>query len=73
MIEDFLRSNKSQEKYVQEHNICRATLLVWSRRLDISLSDRVRYPKAEKGPPLPMSFIDILFKNAASYQPCWLG
>lgn len=58
VIEDFLKSGMLQKDYAKEHNICRATLSAWSRRLGIPLSSRRGF-KSEKEPPLEMSFIDI--------------
>lgn len=57
VIKEFLLSGLSQEAYVREHKICRATLSTWSKRLKIPLSQRRKSPKVWKEPPL--SFIEV--------------
>ena len=57
VIKDFLLSGLSQENYVRERNICRATLLAWSRRLEIPLSPGRKSPQVKKEPSL--SFIEV--------------
>lgn len=68
IIEDFLKSGVSQKEYEQEHKICRATLLAWSKRLCIPLNQRKK-PfkfkikkdfKIEKEPPLLFRDVQIL-------------
>ena len=57
VIKDFLLSGLSQENYTRKHKICRATLLAWSKRLEIPLGGRKKCPQAQKEPPL--SFIEV--------------
>lgn len=56
VIKDFLASGWSQQKYVREHNICRETLSVWSKRLGIPLSQQRKAPTSQEG---LLSFIEI--------------
>ncbi|MBY0501953.1 MAG: hypothetical protein K2P93_08155 [Alphaproteobacteria bacterium] len=68
VIEDFLKSGLSQQKYEQKHKICRATLRLWSKRLGIPLSQLKRSCKVVKEPPL--SFIEVTpLGNANSSTP----
>lgn len=57
VINDFLLSGLSQEKYVQKHKICRATLLAWSKRLEVPLSKGRKLSQVQKESLL--SFIEI--------------
>jgi hypothetical protein len=57
VIKDFFLSGLSQEQYVREHNICRATLFSWSKRLEIPLSRQRTSPKVQKETSL--SFIEV--------------
>jgi hypothetical protein len=57
VIEDFLKSGLSQQRYEQEHKICRATLRAWSKKLEIPINQRKRSPKVSEEPSL--SFIEV--------------
>ena len=60
VIEDFLKSQKSQKEYAQENKISRATLWSWSKQLGIPLHQRKRRPKVDKDPPLKFTDVQIL-------------
>jgi hypothetical protein len=57
VIKDFLLSGLSQENYTRKHKICRATLLAWSKRLEIPLGGQGKSPQVHKKPSL--SFIEV--------------
>ena len=44
VLEDFLKSGKSQKEYAQEKKISRVTLLAWSKKLGIPLSGKKQEP-----------------------------
>lgn len=62
VIEDFLKSGMIQKDYAREKKICRATLLAWSKRLGISLSQRGKMPKIDKEPALTFTNVQVLGK-----------
>jgi hypothetical protein len=57
VVEDFLKSGKSQKEYVQEKKMSRVTLLAWSKRLNIPLSQRKKSLKVDR--ELPLTFTDV--------------
>lgn len=57
VIKDFLLSGLSQEEYAREHKLCRATLLAWSKRLEIPLGRRRKSPQVHK--EASVSFIEV--------------
>ena len=57
VIEDFLKSGKTQKEYALEHKISRVTLLKWSKRLGMPLGRRKRSFKV--GKEVPLTFTDI--------------
>lgn len=57
VIEDFLKSGLSQQKYEKKNKVCRATLRAWSKRLSIPISQGRRSSKVVK--ELPLSFIEV--------------
>jgi hypothetical protein len=59
IIEDFLKSGMLQKDYAGEHELSRATLSAWGKRLGIPLSTRGRQIKVDKEFSPSMSFIDI--------------
>jgi transposase-like protein len=61
VVEDFLKSGLLQKEYAQEHNICRATLSAWIRRLRVPLGQNEENSEVEgkEGCSLPLSFIDV--------------
>jgi hypothetical protein len=66
VIEDFLKSGKSQKEYVQEKKMSRVTLLAWSKRLNIPLSQVRKSPKVDKKLPLTFSEVQILGRAKVS-------
>lgn len=61
VVEDFLKSGMLQKEYAREHNICRATLSAWIRRLRIPLGQNEGNSEVDgkEGCSLPLSFIDV--------------
>lgn len=57
IIEDFLKSGMNQKDYAREHELSRATLSAWGKRLGIPLSTRGRQLKVDKEFCPPLSFI----------------
>lgn len=62
VIEDFLKSQKSQKEYTQENKISRAALWSWSKQLGIPLNQRKKRLKIEEELPLKFTDIEILGK-----------
>lgn len=61
VVEDFLKSGMLQKEYAQEHNLCRATLSVWVRRLRVPLEQHEEGSESgrDKESSFPLSFIDV--------------
>jgi hypothetical protein len=79
VIKDFLGSGLTQKAYAQEHNICRATLLTWGKRLGIPLRQRGDTSSKNQGIPTlqkesQLSFIEVntsqLFAAPSSVVKC---
>ena len=63
VIEDFLKSGKTQKEYTTENKISRAAIWSWSKQLGIPLNQRKRLPKVDKvdkDPPLKFTDVQIL-------------
>lgn len=65
VIEDFLKSGKAQTEYAREHKINRVTLLAWSKRLGLPLSQK-KATKIDKELPLTFTDIQVLGKAKKS-------
>lgn len=61
VVEDFLKSGRLQREYAREHNLCRATLSAWIRRLRVSLGQQEENSETQEREEssLPLSFIDV--------------
>lgn len=59
VIEDFLKSKKSQKEYTNENKISRAALWSWSKQLGIPLNRKKKHEKdaGEESPAL--SFVEV--------------
>lgn len=68
VIEDFLKSGKSQKQYSQDNKISRATLWMWSNHFGISLNRRGKTsPKVDKD--LPLTFTDVQILGRPKVSP----